>query len=107
MARSIDSSTDKLVQDFNTVIADTEQLLKSIAATGGEKANAMRAGVEENLERARQRLRELEEAALEKTRALARASDEYVRDHPWESVGIAAGLAAVAGIIVGVLLARR
>jgi ElaB/YqjD/DUF883 family membrane-anchored ribosome-binding protein len=107
MTRSIDSSTDKLVEDFNTVIADTEQLLKSVAATGGEKAGALRASVEENLKVARKRLRELEEATLERTRAVARASDEYVRDHPWESVGVAAGLGAIAGLIVGVMLTRR
>jgi ElaB/YqjD/DUF883 family membrane-anchored ribosome-binding protein len=107
MTKSIDSNTDKLVEDFNTVISDTEQLLKSVAATGGEKAGALRASVEENLKLARQRLQSLEAAALEKTRAAARASDEYVHDHPWESIGIAAGMGAIAGLIIGVMLSRR
>ena len=33
----------------------------------------------------------------------ANATDAYVRDSPWEAIGIAAGV----GVLVGVLLARR
>ena len=107
MTQSIGVSKDKLVEDFNAVISDTEQLLKSVAASGGDKAGAMRANVEENLKVARKRLEQLEAAALERSRATARATDEYVHAHPWEAVGMAAGIAAVAGIIVGLMLNRR
>lgn len=104
---STQASKDKLLHDFNEVITDTEQLLKSVAATGGEKGQALRANVEQNLKAARERLQELEASALERTRAVARKTDEYVHGHPWESIGIAAGLAAVLGIVVGLLLNRR
>ena len=107
MTQTLDVAKDKLIEDFNAVITDTEQLLKSVAATGGEKASAMRASVEENLKVARKRLQQLEDAALEKSRATARATDEYVHAHPWESIGMAAGIGAVAGIIVGLMLNRR
>ncbi|HEY4999670.1 MAG TPA: DUF883 domain-containing protein, partial [Usitatibacter sp.] len=70
-------------------------------------ASAMRASVEENLKVARERLHQLERAAVDRARAVAESTDEYVRANPWESIGIAAGLGAIAGIIVGVLLARR
>ena len=50
MAQTPDATKDKLVEDFNAVITDTEQLLKSLAASGGEKAGAIRASVEEHLE---------------------------------------------------------
>jgi ElaB/YqjD/DUF883 family membrane-anchored ribosome-binding protein len=33
----------------------------------------------------------------------ARATDEYVHEHPWGAVGIA----ALAGLAIGVLIARR
>ena len=56
MKHSSDGTTDKLIEDFNAVIADTEQLLKSVAAVGGEKAGAMRASAEQNLNAARERL---------------------------------------------------
>lgn len=107
MTQSTDDSRDKLIDDFNAVIADTEQLLKSVAASGGEKTSAMRAGVEDNLKAARKRLQELQQGAVEKTRAAARATDEYVSEHPWESIGVVAGVAVVAGILIGLMLDRR
>jgi len=100
-------ATDKLVQDFNEVVTDAEQLLKSIAAAGGEKSQALRATLEENLKTSRERLRELEERAVERTRAAARATDAYVHGHPWQSIAIVAGITAIVGIVVGLLLNRR
>jgi ElaB/YqjD/DUF883 family membrane-anchored ribosome-binding protein len=107
MKHSSDATTDKLIEDFNAVIADTEQLLKSVAAVGGEKAGAMRASVEQNLKAARERLEELQDAALGRARAAAESADDYVRANPWESIGIAAGLGALAGIIIGLMMNRR
>jgi ElaB/YqjD/DUF883 family membrane-anchored ribosome-binding protein len=107
MTQSTDVTKDKLIEDFNAVIADTEQLLRSAAAVGGEKASAMRAGVEQNLKIARERLRELEDAALARARAAAESADEYVRANPWESIGIAAGIGALAGLVIGLMMNRR
>jgi len=107
MKHTSDTATDKLIEDFNAVIADTEQLLKSVAAVGGEKAGAMRASVEQNLKAARERLEELQDAALERARAAAESADDYVRANPWESIGIAAGLGALAGIVIGLMMNRR
>jgi ElaB/YqjD/DUF883 family membrane-anchored ribosome-binding protein len=107
MVQSTGVSRDKLIGDFNAVISDTEQLLKSLAAAGGEKSTALRASVEQNLKAARERLDELQVAALERTRAAAKATDEYVRDNPWQSMAVVGGLAALAGFVVGLLLNRR
>src|SRR5688572_19276752 len=86
---------DKLLHDFNEVVADTEQLLKSAASAGGEKAQALRASVEHSLKAARERLQELEHDAEKRARAAARATDAYVHGHPWQSIAIAAGVSAV------------
>lgn len=104
---AVDVTKDKLIEDFNAVISDTEQLLKSVAATGGEKAIALRASVEQNLKTARERLQNLEQAAAEKTRAAAKVTDEYVHVHPWQSIGIAAGISAIVGVVIGLLLNRH
>jgi ElaB/YqjD/DUF883 family membrane-anchored ribosome-binding protein len=98
---------DELVNEFNTVVADTEHLLKSIAAAGGEKAQAMRSTVEQNLVAARERLQGLEQAAEARARSAVKATDQYVHGHPWQSVAIAAGIGALAGIVVGLMLNRK
>ena len=96
MTQSIDTAKDKLIADFNAVITDTEQLLRSVASVGGEKASAMRASVEENLAAARRHLAELQDS-----------TDEYVRANPYQSIGIAAAAGAIVGVLVGLMLNRR
>lgn len=98
---------DQLIEEFNAVVAETAQLLKSVANAGGEKAGAARASVEHNLALAKDRLRNLQQAATEKTQAAAQATDEYVHEHPWQAIGIAAGLNVVIGVAIGLLLNRR
>lgn len=101
------AARDKLVHDFNEVVADTEQLLKSVASAGGEKTQALRANVEQSLAVARERLKELQQEAAERTRAAATRADRYVHDNPWQSLGIVAAVAAVLGVVLGLLLNRR
>jgi ElaB/YqjD/DUF883 family membrane-anchored ribosome-binding protein len=107
MTQSIDEGKDRLIEDFNAVIADAEQLLGLLAAAGGEKADALRASAEENLEAARERLAGLQAAAREHAAEASKAGEAYIREHPWQSIGIVAIAAALAGLVLGVMLNRR
>ena len=98
---------DELVTEFNAVVADTEQLLKSISAAGGERAATLRASVEQNLRAAKDRLAQLEKAVETRAVNAAKATDQYVRGHPWQSLAIAAGVFAIIGVVVGLLLNRK
>lgn len=103
----VTEAKERLMQDFNQVVSDTEQLLKSLSSAGGEKAQALRAKIEANVGSARERLREIEEIALERGGAAAKATDAYVRENPWQSMAAVAGIAAIAGLVVGLMLNRR
>lgn len=96
-------SREKLVSDLKVVIGDAEELLRATANQAGEKIAEIRVKAEENLRNAKIRLARAEEAMLARTKAAARATDDYVRANPWRAVGIAAG----AGFIVGLLVGRR
>ena len=97
----------KLLADFNAVVTEADQLLKLVTDEGGDKANALRTKLEKNLNAAKERLRSLEDSVMEKTKATARATDEYVHENPWQTVGIAASLSVVLGVVIGLLLCRR
>lgn len=97
------ASKDKLIQDFKVVIDDAEELLKATASAAGEKVAAARERVQDSLHQAKVKLAEAEDMVILRTKAAARATDEYVQEHPWKSVGIAAGV----GLIVGLLIGRR
>ena len=96
-------SKDKLVADLKVVVADAEELLRATASQAGEKVSAARERIQASLATAKVKLAEAERAMLEKTKLAARATDEYVRDNPWQAVGIA----AAAGLVLGVLISRR
>jgi ElaB/YqjD/DUF883 family membrane-anchored ribosome-binding protein len=98
---------EKLLQDFNAVVAETEQLLKDAATMGGDKANAIRGDIEIKLRTAREKLTELEHTAVEKTKAAAHATDTYVHERPWQAIGITAGVGVLVGITIGLLLNRH
>ncbi len=96
-------TSEQLIADFKVVVSDAEALLKATANQGGEKLAETRARVEESLRRAKARLAEAQEALVLKTKAAAKATDEYVHENPWQAVGVAAGI----GLLVGWLMGRR
>jgi ElaB/YqjD/DUF883 family membrane-anchored ribosome-binding protein len=87
---------EKLAADLKVVISDAEALLR---ATVGETAAAGRAKLHEGLDAAKLKLGPLAEDAAEQVRA----ADDYVREHPWNAVGIA----VLAGIALGLLISRK
>ena len=94
---------DRLVDDFATVLAEAEDMLKRAAAETGDKARDLRAQVETKLLRAKLRLQEIEGEAVDRAKDAARATDDYVHDNPWQAIGIAAAI----GVLVGLLMSRR
>lgn len=94
---------EKLAQDLKIVIADAEELLRATASQAGEKVSAAREKIQDSLRQAKVKLAEIEDVLIDKGKQAARATDEYVHDHPWKAVGIAAGI----GLIIGMLISRR
>lgn len=97
------AAREKLAADLRTVIADAEELLALTSGQTGEKVAALRVRMGENLRAARHKLEDLEAAMRERARQAARVTDDYVHENPWRSIGIAAG----AGLLVGLLIGRR
>lgn len=100
---SIESSRDKLVDEFSSVLSEAETLLDKAAKETGDKARDLRSQVEARLLSAKLKLQELEGEAVDRAKAAARVTDDYVHDHPWQAVGVAAGI----GLVVGLLMSRR
>lgn len=106
MARSKDdlqSQEEQFIDKVKESLDDAEQLLREAADTTGEKANELRERAMESLRRTRLALHDTQDAILAKGRQAARATDDYVHDKPWQSVGIA----GLTGLLVGMLISRR
>ena len=83
-------STEKLMQDMRAVVFDAEELLKATASQTGERVEKVRARAEESLRAARERIKD---AGMD--------VDEQVRNNPWATAGIAAGIGLLLGLIIG------
>ena len=102
-AHDSQAAKDRLIKDFHTVITDAEELLKATANQTGERVSAARERVEESLRETRERLTELQDDVVARSKAAVRRTDEYVHDNPWQSIGVG----AAAGFLLGMLISRR
>lgn len=98
-----DVTKEKLISDFKIVVADAEELLKATAGQAGDKAVELRAKIQSRLADAKLQLASAQDAMVEKAKLVGHATDDYVHDNPWRSVGIAAGV----GLVIGLLIGRR
>jgi ElaB/YqjD/DUF883 family membrane-anchored ribosome-binding protein len=90
---------EKLTSDFKALVGDVEELLKSTSSQAGESIADLRQRLGNKLEEWKKQERALREKAEE-----GKASVEaYLREKPWITVGIAAGI----GLVLGSLLRRR
>ncbi|OOG51965.1 DUF883 family protein [Polaromonas sp. C04] len=103
MSEFTGANKDKLISDVRVVISDAEELLRMTANQAGEGAAALRGRIESGLKKARIDLAHLQDAAVVKAKAAGRATDDFVNEHPWKAVGMAAGI----GVVVGLLIGRR
>ena len=103
LADSAVETKEQLVSNLRRVISDAEDLLAATAGQTDTKVAELRARAKENLLMAREKLADAYAAVRARARLAATATDEYVHDNPWSSIGAAAAL----GILIGVLLGRR
>ncbi len=103
MADNLDISREKLVDEFSAVLSEAEDMLKRAANETGDRARDLRSQVEAKLLAAKLQLQELQGAAVDRAKDAARATDDYVHDHPWQAIGIAAAV----GFFAGLLMNRR
>ncbi len=103
MSISSIESQEQLVSDIKSVISEAEEMLSDTADQTGDKIARLRERIKVRLSDAKVRLRDAEDVLIAKSKAAARATDDYVHESPWTAIGIAAGL----GLVVGVLIGRR
>jgi ElaB/YqjD/DUF883 family membrane-anchored ribosome-binding protein len=92
-------NTEALVTDLKNVVRDSEELLAAVSDATSEKAEELRERLSEKLEAARVACRKLEG----RTKESLEAADTVIREHPYQSMGVALAL----GVVIGVVAARK
>jgi ElaB/YqjD/DUF883 family membrane-anchored ribosome-binding protein len=93
----------KLIEDLKTVLNDAEELLKKVPSDQTrEWMTSVQSKAEKSLKAANDWLAEEEGVVTAKARAMAMATEDYVRVNTWMALGIA----AAAGVFIGALAIR-
>jgi ElaB/YqjD/DUF883 family membrane-anchored ribosome-binding protein len=98
-AAGFDRAKAKVADDLKALVDDGQELLKATASASGERIAAARTEFEQHALRAKARLAQLSQPLVER----ARQVDDYVHGNAW----IALGMAAAAGVLIGLLAAKR
>lgn len=94
-------SQQRIRQELRDVVRDTEEMLRHKVQDAGDGYQVAREKLERSLKKASNELHAAEEALVERTKNAVRATDHYVHDHPWESIGVAAGVGLLLGLLIG------
>jgi ElaB/YqjD/DUF883 family membrane-anchored ribosome-binding protein len=93
----------RVLTDLQTLSRDAGDLLTATAGEVSEKAQDTRARVTAALERAKNTCAHIQEQTAATANAAAKKADTLIRQHPYESIGVAFGV----GLLLGVLFARK
>ncbi len=93
----------RLTEDLRLLLRDTENILRLKVNEASEGYLDARARLEQTVASARRGLDGLELSARQRASETMRDTDTYVRDHPWESLGVGVG----AGVLIGLIVGRR
>ena len=96
-------ATDTLIHDLKAVITDAEILLSNVTTPMGEDFKHARERFENTIKNAKDEIIRLEKLVLGKTKEAAKATDVYVKENPWQAVG----LGAAVGLILGMLISKK
>jgi ElaB/YqjD/DUF883 family membrane-anchored ribosome-binding protein len=90
-------------QEMSSLIADVQDLLGRVAHVADPEIARLRIKVGRALTSAKRVLADGTDQVQRQAKDAMTAGDSYVREQPWQAVGIA----AAAGLLVGFLVARR
>jgi ElaB/YqjD/DUF883 family membrane-anchored ribosome-binding protein len=97
------AARQRVLADLQTLADHAEGLLQATAGDVGAQAQEARARVTAALERAKTTCGQMQEQMTVTAKAAAKKADTVIREHPYESIGVAFGV----GLLLGVVFARK
>jgi ElaB/YqjD/DUF883 family membrane-anchored ribosome-binding protein len=89
--------------EIKSLIADVEDLMARIVDLKDADVVRVRGKVQRAVDATKQSLADGADALRQRAQDVASTADDYVRESPWQAIGIA----ALVGAVVGILATRR
>jgi ElaB/YqjD/DUF883 family membrane-anchored ribosome-binding protein len=109
-AKSFENGTrnpESTVIELNRVVAQAEELLRTLGAEGGAAAEAVRQRVVRTINQARVKIADASSRARGAATDAAHATNTYVQENPWKSIAYGAAAGAAIAVLASVLLRRQ
>jgi ElaB/YqjD/DUF883 family membrane-anchored ribosome-binding protein len=103
MSTLVSEQQEQLIKDLRAVMQDAQHLLNSGVEGCSAQATQTRQRLESIVSELRQAMHDYPPNVRQRLSKWQHASDEYVHQHPWSTMGAAIGV----GLMVGWLLSRR
>lgn len=101
--KTLEDNKNALIKDLKGVVGDADKLLNQLVNSSAEEFASARSKMETALSETRTRLHDARIAVSDKACFAADATQKYVSENPWKTVGLIAGF----GLIIGILSSRR
>jgi ElaB/YqjD/DUF883 family membrane-anchored ribosome-binding protein len=98
-ATEFNRAKGKMADDLKMIVSDGEDLLKAAANASGDGFTAARAKFAEQVSNVKAKLTDVSQPAIDR----AGQADDYVQGNPWTAIGVA----AVVGMLIGFIAAKR
>jgi ElaB/YqjD/DUF883 family membrane-anchored ribosome-binding protein len=92
----------KIVEDLRVLLTDSEEMVRLAKSMPGEGVDKLRERLRRHADSLQDTLSDAQSAAHRGYRVATVNVERHVRHNPWQSLGIAAGV----GFLLGVLVAR-
>ena len=86
---------------LDRITSSTDQHMRELAGQLGETVTRTGEGLEESFNNIEMKFDDAGTSLIDKTKEYARTTHSYVTKNPWAAVGISAGLAFLAGMLIG------
>lgn len=100
---SYSSGKNKGVGEYRSFVADIEDLIKATTSLSGEDLAHAKEALYKRIQAAKDSMEEVGSAISDRARRSAAATNSYVKENPWQAIGIGAAV----GLLLGVVVARR
>ena len=94
---TMEKQTQKMANDMGTLAEDARALMAATADVAGDKVGEARKRLAAALESGKELYGRVREKTVEK----AKAVDETVHEHPYQAMGLALGVGAIIGFLIG------
>lgn len=102
-SQGVRDSASVLEREWADLKADFEDLVSNPAVRDMPEVRALKERVQDSLHRASEAMADVTHDISRKVRDTASMADDYAHDQPWK----VAGMAALAGLAIGLLISRR